>query len=225
MTDDYEAPAAVTASFVKMRTLTDGTVRLEIDLDGGFAAAAGLNLLPGAPLAVARLAQEAAAEHGRKQMIRSGGDSFYAKLHRDGFFINPNVVSRLGTDEQYREWIQRQPSVISGQFSEYVHGEGRSIACHVRRVNLGAGMAEKPPFACVPMTDREHQLQHLKGESYFPGGAAFFDKKRAELLTKWAKQQVYDQFGVASLSDIEVTAFCAWAHDLGIGNYLPKRGQ
>lgn len=224
MADD-NSPAAVTASFVKMRTLTDGTVRIEIDLDGGFATAASLDLSPGAPLAVVRLTQEAAQQHSRSQMIRSGSDSFYNRLHRDGFFINPHVVGRLGTDEQYRAWIQRQPSIISGQFSEYVDGEGRCIACHVRRIANGAGMAEKPPFSCVPMTDREHQMQHLKGESCFAGGPAFFDKKRAELLTKWAKQQVYDQFGVASLSDIEVTAFCAWAHDLGIGNYLPKRGQ
>ena len=71
----------------------------------------------------------------------------------------------LYSDKNYREWIQRQPSCISGEYSEYVDGEGRCIAAHVRRAkNSGIGM--KPEFSCVPLTDAEHRLQHQHGETY-----------------------------------------------------------
>jgi hypothetical protein len=50
---------AISASFVAIKTMADGTVRLTVDLDCTLSAIAALNLMPGTPLAIARLTNEA----------------------------------------------------------------------------------------------------------------------------------------------------------------------
>lgn len=50
---------ALSGAFVKMGTMADGTVRVTIDLDCTLSALAALNLMPGTPLALARLTNEA----------------------------------------------------------------------------------------------------------------------------------------------------------------------
>jgi hypothetical protein len=67
-------------------------------------------------------------------------------------------------DRKYREWISRQPSCISAQFSEFINGEGRNPACHVRRSST-SGTGFKAEFSCVPMTHAEHWDQHCHGEA------------------------------------------------------------
>lgn len=77
-------------------------------------------------------------------------------------------VKEIATEKQYKAWIERQPSCISGHFSEWdpIHGEWRNIACHIRRVKWGSGTGQKNEwFYTVPMTNKEHQLQHNNGES------------------------------------------------------------
>lgn len=69
-----------------------------------------------------------------------------------------------GTDKQYRAFIQRQPSCISGRYSEWVDGEGRCEAAHVRRAGK-SGTAFKSPYSCVPLTRQEHADQHQHGET------------------------------------------------------------
>ncbi|OWK42044.1 hypothetical protein [Fimbriiglobus ruber] len=89
-----------------------------------------------------------------------------------------------GTDKQFREFIQRQPSCISGRFSEFLEtGEGRCVAAHIRRAGE-SGTGFKGEYACVPMTQSEHLLQHQHGESYF-GGKEFFDAQRVRYLGMW----------------------------------------
>lgn len=216
--------AIIRASFVSMKTMADGTPRITIDIDASLLDLAMLGLEPGTPLAVARLTQEAAQQDAQKQMTEKseGYGEYYAKLTRDGFFWNPHVLGCLGTDGEYRAWIQLQPSIVSKQFSEYVNGEGRCVAAHVRRVANGSGTSIKPKFACVPLTDAEHQLQHNKGESHFAGGQAFFDRKRAELCLAWAKVKLYDAFNVDSLKDIPPDVFADSMIELGAGKFLPK---
>lgn len=70
-------------------------------------------------------------------------------------------------ERAYKVWIQSQRSCISGHFSVYINGEGRCIAAHCRRIKWGAGTGIKPTFCYVPLTHKEHELQHQKGESYF----------------------------------------------------------
>lgn len=102
-----------------------------------------------------------------------------------------------GTDKQYREYIQHQPSCISGEFSEWVNGEGRCIAAHVRRAGE-SGVGCKAEYACVPLTQAEHDLQHQCGERasievtnnychwVTPKEAkAWFDEQRVRYLKMW----------------------------------------
>lgn len=98
-------------------------------------------------------------------------------------------------DQKFREWVQKQPSCISGHYSEYNDaGEGRSIAAHVRRAS-DSGIATKPLFSAVPLTNSEHHLQHNMGEArvlqrLFPGietqqAKMWFDQRAQEYLKKW----------------------------------------
>lgn len=134
---------------------------------------------------------------------------YAAALYKTGFWFNPAVLRALGSDSDYREWIQRQPSAYSGKFSEYVDGEGRCIAAHVRRAG-DAGTAHKPEYACIPLTDAEHRLQHEKGENAL-GGPEWFDKARAKYLQEWAHQRLRAALGVESLAEASPQMVCAWA--------------
>lgn len=86
------------------------------------------------------------------------------------------------SDKAYRDWISRQPSCISGEFSEYVNGEGRNPACHVRRAST-SGTAYKAKYSCVPMTTEEHNFQHAHGET-----ACLVRYAKLNLTTPEAKQ-------------------------------------
>ena len=90
------------------------------------------------------------------------------------------------TDKAFRAWIQCQPSCLSGKFSEYVNGEGRSVAAHVRRAGK-SGIADKAPFSCVPLTQAEHLLQHQHGEAHFHP-KAWWDAKVVEYRERWERE-------------------------------------
>lgn len=86
-------------------------------------------------------------------------------------------------DAEYRAWIQRQASCVSRRFSEYVNGEGRCVAAHVRRAR-DSGVAWKPLFRAIPLTDAEHRLTHQHGEGrlYSPD---WFSQKVDEYFERW----------------------------------------
>jgi hypothetical protein len=88
-----------------------------------------------------------------------------------------------GSDAEYRAWVQKQPSCVSGKFSEYVNGEGRCLAAHVRR-SRDSGTAFKAEYSCVPLTREEHDLQHQKGETALKP-KEWFDLKRLQYLRRW----------------------------------------
>lgn len=68
------------------------------------------------------------------------------------------------TDKLCREFIQRQRSCITGNFSEYLDdGRKLCVAAHIRRAGH-SGVAFKAPFSCVPLTQNEHFYQHQHGE-------------------------------------------------------------
>lgn len=101
----------------------------------------------------------------------------------------------MPTDKKYLDWIRRQPSALSGEFSEYFHGEGRSIAAHVRRGSNG-GTAYKPQFSAIPLRQEEHLFQHQHGEKAclekylggkwtVEGAKAWFDGKAVEYFERW----------------------------------------
>lgn len=97
-------------------------------------------------------------------------------LHKSRVFGLVEFASAVGTDAEYHAWIQRQKSCVSHQYSEYVDGEGRCIAAHVRRAS-DAGTAFKPEFHQVPLTDSEHQLQHASGENEVLRRAGILDAR------------------------------------------------
>lgn len=86
--------------------------------------------------------------------------------------------------DPFTAWIQRQPSCISGRFSEYVNGEGRCIACHVERVSRGSGKGIKSKKSLVPMDFKEHVLQHSKGETALRP-KEWFENKADEYYAMW----------------------------------------
>ena len=102
----------------------------------------------------------------------------------------PTLLARAhakGPDSAFRAWVQRQPSCISGRFSEWVNGEGRNPACHVRRARE-SGTAYKGEYACVPLTQPEHLLTHQRGESHFHP-KEWWDAQRLEYLRRWIETQ------------------------------------
>ena len=91
----------------------------------------------------------------------------------------------FGSDEAFRLWITHQPSCLSGDFGEWHDGEGRNVAAHVRSVKAGAGVARKPPFSAVPLTDAEHRATHQYGNSHFRP-PEWWESQAEEHLRRWA---------------------------------------
>lgn len=74
------------------------------------------------------------------------------------------IGGRNMSDKKFLAYISTLPSCVSGRFSQYLEsGEGRCIACHVRRAS-NSGTGYKPEFSAVPLTDEEHKYQHSAGE-------------------------------------------------------------
>jgi len=143
-----------------------------------------------------------------------------SKLYSCGFFLAPPVLEKIGTDKQYREWIQKRPSAVSGEFSEYVNGEGRCEAAHVRRSNE-AGTSYKPLYACIPLTHTEHHIQHTQGESALMPHD-WFDKTRNEYLVRWAKETLLKTLGkYEGFREVPPEVLKKWCFDNDLMNYLP----
>lgn len=89
--------AVISASFVRLQTMADGTPRVIFDLDCTLADIAAMGLTPGVPVAIARLTQEAACEAMQQQNeedARPYGQQA-RELHRSGFFNNPALWDAL----------------------------------------------------------------------------------------------------------------------------------
>jgi len=141
-------------------------------------------------------------------------------LYASGFFIAPPVLEKIGSDKQFRAWIQKQPSAISKDFSEWVDGEGRCEAAHVRRSNE-AGVSYKPPYACIPLTHDEHQLQHQEGETALKP-REWFEKARNKYLIAWAKETLLKTLGnYEGFRDVPPELLKQWCDKHDLMNYLP----
>ena len=144
-----------------------------------------------------------------------------SNLYRHGFFYNPKVLAAIGTDKDYREWIQKQPSAISGEFSEYVNGEGRCEAAHVRRAGE-AGTGYKPPYSCIPLTHEEHAQQHQHGESVL-APSEWWEKARAKYIVAWAKETLLKELGgYDGFREVPPEKLMEWAKFHEIEQYLPS---
>lgn len=163
----------------------------------------------------------------------------YAKaLKLSGFFRAPQVWEALGSDKDYLDWVTYQPSCISGEYSEFDENEeGRCIAAHVRRVRDGAGTGMKPRYSAVPLTFKEHQIQHESGESgcldaflrkherYFWGEEAardWFDRQRINYVERWAWETFRKHLLVDSMSEVSPQLMYDWAKANEVENLLPN---
>lgn len=175
-------------------------------------------------------------ETRKPKKVKGEYGKFAQALKLSSFFRTPQVWEKLGTDKEFREWIQQQKSCISGNYSEVVNGEGRCIAAHVRRSN-NSGVAHKPEYACVPLTDPEHQLQHATGEahclySFLPEkqkepfseqeAKAWFDKQRIKYVSQWAWERAKFYMGIDSMSQVPPENIWIWAKTNDIEKYLPR---
>lgn len=143
-----------------------------------------------------------------------------SKLYSGGFLIAPPVLAAIGTDEQFRKWIQLQPSAISNEYSEYVNGEGRCEAAHVRRSNE-AGTSYKPLYACIPLTHKEHHIQHTQGETALKPHD-WFDQMRIQYLKTWAKKTLLAKLGnYSGFREVPPDVLRAWCAANNLNNYLP----
>ena len=142
-------------------------------------------------------------------------------LYRNGFFYAPPVLAAIGTDVQYRNWLQHQASALSGKYSEYINGQGKCEAAHVRRAdNSGTGF--KPEYSCIPLTHEEHMLQHSQGEKALQS-REWFEKKRNEYLVKWAKHTLLKQLGdYEGFKEVQPEILYDWCQEHQLLNYLPK---
>lgn len=141
-------------------------------------------------------------------------------LYAGGFFIAPPVLAAIGTDKKFREWIQKQPSAVSGDFSEWINGEGRCEAAHVRRSGE-AGVSFKPEYACIPLTHDEHQEQHQHGETALKP-REWFESTRNKYVIKWAKTTLLKTLGdYEGFREVPPEFLREWCHKNGLMNYLP----
>lgn len=143
-------------------------------------------------------------------------------LWLSGFILHREVWQALGSDDAYLDWIRRQPSAHSDEFSEYdEQGDGRCEASHVRRVEAGSGTALKPAYSAIPLTHAEHQLTHQKGESALRE-PKWFEYHRDKYIAMWAWEMLRSHMNVLSMAEADPKEVYQWANFHGVEKFLPK---
>lgn len=92
---------AVIGTFVRVQTMADGSPRITLDLDCTLADLGQLDLLPGVPVAIARISQAAAQEDLRQRTVAQetkGYGHLYTVLYTRGWFHNPRVAHAYDAD-------------------------------------------------------------------------------------------------------------------------------
>lgn len=157
------------------------------------------------------------------------------ELRLSSFFLRPDVWKAVGTDAEYREWIQTQTSCLDHD-ADWDPDIGASVceAAHVRRSGeFGTGY--KGEYACVPLTHAQHQMLHSKeGElgviqKYRPhediesveSAKAWFDKERVWYVQSWCWQSLREQLGWPHWNQIAPYLLRDWANENDLHNYLP----
>lgn len=90
-----EIPAVVSGSTTTVRTMADGTLRVNIDIDPPQAKQAFDQFgAPGTPVAIARMDITATQQAMRRETIKSAGwGHVYEVLYTRGWFHNPRVAA------------------------------------------------------------------------------------------------------------------------------------
>jgi hypothetical protein len=141
-------------------------------------------------------------------------------LFRAGFFLAPDVCRAVGTDAGFLTWVRDQPCMVAGMDGVGACS-GDVVAAHVRRIANGAGTGRKPEFSALPLCDGHHRQQHQHGESIF-GDREWWDRRRADYLTTWARRNLEAMLGVESIGDVPPATLLAWAQRAGVAHLLPR---
>jgi len=137
-------------------------------------------------------------------------------LYANGFFLVPQVLERIGTDKEFREWLKTQPCCIQA-----MNHDGDVVAAHVRRIANGAGVALKPDYSAIPLCNMHHVVQHQHGESAI-GGKEWADKQRAKYLQTWASHTLAKVFGQESMGYVDPKDLRMWAREFDVEQWLPR---
>ena len=222
MTDE---PTAIAGSVSSSRTMVDGTLRISIDIEPNDAKAAFAHFgTPTTLVAIVRMkAGEAPEQQQQKEMPKTAGPwgDHARTLKLSSFFRTPAVWEAVGTDDQYLEWVKRQPSAKSGEFSEF-HDDGNAycVPAHVRRVAHGSGTGIKPPYSAIPLTNKEHQLTHTQGDSAI-GNEAWWQERRIKYVELWCWETLKAHFGEDSWTKIHPAWLIDWAQTNNLISHVP----
>lgn len=139
-------------------------------------------------------------------------------LHSCGFYFNPHVMEKVGTDQEYLNWTKTQPCCVRGSLIADKAHDGDIVPAHVRRIANGAGTGIKPEYSAVPMCNKHHQLQHQSGESAV-GGKQFLDRERAHHISRWMAKRLFNKESMGHVNPVDVIT---WAASRNISQYLPE---
>ncbi len=194
----------LTATAGTLRTLVDGTVRIQIDFEPRHMSEAIKWFgKPGTSVYIARMSKEA-----EQQMLKeeTASKEFAEELYQSSFFRTPKVWKAIGTDDELKKWIIKQPCAYCKN-TENIH------PAHVRRIRDGFGTALKGEYAMIPLCYDHHiNYQHQHGESAL-GGKEQFDKWRIEYLHKWCWETLKKKLGYQSWLDVPREKFKAWCEE------------
>lgn len=144
-----------------------------------------------------------------------------SSLYAHGFFLVPDVLKAIGTDQEYLAWLKGRECCIRGSLIADKAHDGDIVPAHVRRIADGAGTGIKPEYSAVPMCDRHHKLQHQSGESEV-GGKEWLDRQRNRYVQEWASHELAGaHFGERSIGDITPAGIKTWAEDNHVDMWLP----
>lgn len=234
------AIAGIVAGF---RSMADGTLQLRINLNEQESKQAMTLLCDvGASIAIARLSEPEAPgreqDTGPDDVEPTTAKALYGEqariLRLSSWFRTPAVWEAIGTDEQFRTWIQEQTSCLD-YTSDWDSEKGRNVceAAHVRRAGE-SGTGHRGTYACVPLTHEQHQLQHSKGElavlsKYRPGevktvehAKAWFDGQRIKYVQAWCWAKLKADLGFAHWNLCPPSVLQEWAGSKAIGHLLPS---
>ena len=204
--------------------MADSSLRLTIDISPkDMQAAFVLFGMPGSAVALARIKDEIMVEDQRpKEDLKTEFGEYARALKLSDFFRTPEVWKAVGTNHEYLEWVKRQKSAYSGEFSEHhmETGEAFCIPAHVRRVEHGSGTAIKPPYSAIPLTDREHKLSHQNGDGAV-GTEEWWQKMRIKYVSTWCWLTLKETLDFPSWADMPPLVLVDWATEHDLLRYLP----
>lgn len=231
--------SAILATTHKYASLVDGTLSVTFHIQPSDAlSAVQLFGSHGTSVGIAAIKPEAALEaiNEPKQEKELHPYGKHARALIQAGFFNPEnreVLRSIGSDEEFRAWIQEQPSCIDGN-QDYVDGKAVCEAAHVRRAGE-SGTNYKAEYACVPLTHAQHIMQHQRGELSLlcanglrqpidcsNEAKEWFNKQRIKYVLEWAKSTLARALGYESVGDIPPVKLLAWAEKNDLVRFLPR---